>query len=410
MSGKAVAAFLALVTTPIIARIYFPEHYGTAAVFMSIITISSNVASLRYEAAVALPKDDDEATALLALSYRILFGVALVMLMFIGLYELSGAQSQALEVMGSWIWALPVGVLFLNATSIQESWLTRVKSFKRSSTALVIEKATTSGSRITLGIVFGPSVSGLLAGTFLGIVSRLATLRFTSLQGVRAALQKYQIGAMRNLSHKYSDFPKYNALASLVFALGQNLPVLLFGAMYSPAIAGFYAMANRLFQAPTSIVAASVRRVFLQRAADIHNQGKSLRRTYLLAIAGLGLLGAPLFFVLWYFGETMLGWLLGERWLIAGRYLEIMAPWLFSVWVASPCNSVFVVLREQKFFLYRQLAVTALRFSAFGIAYLDSAEPEWALAAYVSVTVVANVYSILSAYLLISRTTIRHRQ
>src|SRR3970282_496449 len=108
----------------------------------------SNAASLRYEAALALPKEPAEAIALMALAYRILFAVCFALWAIVGIYDVLGETWSVLKPIGDWLWALPFGVLLLATIRIQESWLTRTKSFKISSASLVVGNAMTSGTRI----------------------------------------------------------------------------------------------------------------------------------------------------------------------------------------------------------------------------------------------------------------------
>lgn len=55
MSGKTVAAAIALVAVPIIVRVFPPSDFGVAAAYLSIVEIVSNVASLCYKSALVLP-------------------------------------------------------------------------------------------------------------------------------------------------------------------------------------------------------------------------------------------------------------------------------------------------------------------------------------------------------------------
>lgn len=403
MSGKMIAAAIALLTTPIVARLFDPADFGVAAVFVSIISIVSNVSSLRYESTLSLPKQEEEARMLMSLCYGILFAICIAMATIVAILKTSGVRLATLEVLGVWAWVLPIGLFLLGALKVQECWLTRQKHFKLSSVSLVMGNTVTSGSRIAFGAAAGTSVYGLVTGYLLGISTRLLIQRSASREALRVSFRRLDWAAMRKVVREYSDFPMFNAPAGFLFSLGGNLPVLLFGTMFSPAIAGFYAMANRLAQVPTTIVANSMRRVFLQKAASIRNRGDNLRKAYLLATAGLALIGiAPLIIVTLY-GQPMLGWLLGERWLQAGRYLEIIAPWMFMIWVTAPANPVFVVLRHQKFWLWIQSTITVLRLAAFGIAYLAAADIEWTLRAFVNVTVACNLIAISIALWMIRR-------
>jgi len=292
-----------------------------------------------------------------------------------------------------------------SALDIQDSWLTRKRNFRTITTSLVVGTVVNSGSRIASGAIVGSSVFGLIAGNLLGMLCRLLLQIRASNKGIRATFRQMGWQKMRQTASQYVDFPKLNAPAAVVFSLGQNLPVLLMGIMFTPAAAGFYAMANRLSQAPITIVANSVRKIFLQKAADINNRGRSLRKAYLLATGGLALLGVVPFICIWLFGQPLLTWLLGGRWFEAGRYLEIMAPWLFMAWLVAPANPVFIVLRKQSYWLTLQSSLTLLRLAAFGVAFAIGAGSEWTLQAFVIMTVIGNLVTIFVAMMLISKTT-----
>lgn len=408
MSGKTIAAVIALFTMPIVARLFSPSDFGVAASFLSVIGIVSSPASLRYETALVLPKVESEATELLALANRILLFVCLLMVVFLAIYDIAGFRWPFLELLGSWMWLLPLGVLLTAGLQIQESWLARQEAFKLVAASTALGSAVTSGVRLIAGFVSGTTVIGLIGGNLLGLLGRFILQKTATLSSARATFSRIDLSETRRIASHYSDFPRLNAPAGLINALGQNLPVLLFGVMYAPAVAGFYAMANRLSQVPISIVANSVRRVFLQKAAAINNRNASLSKAFFLATGGLAVAGILPFGCLWFFGQPLLEWLLGERWHDAGRYLEIMAPWLLMLWITAPSNPVFVVLRKQHVWLTMQVWLTFLRLAAFGLAYVWSAGPEWALQAFVVATVAGNLVTIGVAGLLISRDATNH--
>ncbi|MBA3562429.1 MAG: oligosaccharide flippase family protein [Gammaproteobacteria bacterium] len=403
MSGKSIAAGIALVTMPIIARLFSPSDFGIAALFLSLGVVVSNVGALRYENALVLPDQEAEALLLMAFAYRLLIFVCAVLLLIIGGYELSDLTVPVLESLGMWLWLLPLSVLLLTMVTIQENWLARRKMFKVVATSMVVGTAVTGGARIGFGALAGSSVFGLVVGHMFGQVFRLAVQKSASSEGFRATFRPVGWTAIRRIATKYSDFPRLNAPAALLTAATQQLPVILFGVLFSPAVVGFYAMATRVSHVPIVVVANSVRRVFLQKAAEIGHRGRSLRSAFLLSTGGLVLLGAGPLAVLWFSGQPLATWLLGERWSEAGRYLEIISPWLFMIWVTAPSNPVFIVLRKQRVWLHLQLATTVFRMSTFGIAFGLEASPEWTLGAFVIATVIGNVVIIGVSLLLITR-------
>lgn len=70
MSGRVVAAGIALVTMPIVARLFTPGDFGVVSMFLSIVGIISHISALQYEGALVLPKEE-EALTLMAFTYRI---------------------------------------------------------------------------------------------------------------------------------------------------------------------------------------------------------------------------------------------------------------------------------------------------------------------------------------------------
>ncbi len=395
MSGKTIASAISLVTMPIIARLYLPSDFGVAAAFLSIVGIASNVATLSYGTAIVLPKDDREARTLVSLAYRVLFVYCALMTMVLVIYKAIGGSWTVLELLADWIWYLPLGVLLMAATSIQEGRLTRSTQFSRISASLVLGTVVNSTTRILSAILAGTTVFGLILSNLLGMLTRLLFQRSAKTGSKNVVSSAADIGSLRRTAFKYRDFPLFNVPASFIFAIGQNLPVLLFGIMFSPATAGYYAMANRLSRAPVTVVARSVRRVFMQKASAIRNRGGSLRKAYFLTTAVLLALGVLPFGALFFFGTEILGFLLGDRWISAGKFLEIMAPWLLMAWVTAPANSVFVVLQRQRLWLVVQVVTTVFRLGSFGLAMLLSWKVEQTLWAFVIATVAANVVTIL---------------
>ena len=407
MSGKTIAAAIGFLALPVVARLFLPSDFGVAAMFVSIVGIVSSVATLSYGAALVLPREDHDAMVLLAFVFRVLASVCVIFFVLLGIYELSPFSWPALELLGIWTWLLPLGVFLTSGIALQELWLIRIKAFKVDSTSLVAGNAVTAGSRIGIGALLGSSVFGLIIGYLAGLTSRLVLQQALGNIKWQAIFRRIGWLTIRDTARRYSDFPKLNAPAVLLFSIGQNLPILLFGVMFSPVVAGYYAMADRLSHVPISIVATSTRQVFLQKAASIDQRGGGLGKAFLLSTGGLALIGAIPFTCVWLFGQTLLTWILGERWFEAGLYLEILAPWLFTLLVVAPCHPVLIVLREQRFWLFMQAVLTAVRLGSFGLSYLISAGPTWTLKAFVIVSVFGNLSIVLAVLKMISRSESR---
>lgn len=67
--GTAGSQVIAMAAAVILTRLYGPESFGVLATFVSILALLNVVSSLRYELAIAVPEDDDEAVALVWLCF-----------------------------------------------------------------------------------------------------------------------------------------------------------------------------------------------------------------------------------------------------------------------------------------------------------------------------------------------------
>ena len=83
MTGTTIAQAIPIAISPILTRIYTPEDFGIFALYMSMASILSVVATGRYELAIMLPKKDEDAINIVALSLIISFLVSFIALLIV---------------------------------------------------------------------------------------------------------------------------------------------------------------------------------------------------------------------------------------------------------------------------------------------------------------------------------------
>lgn len=386
MSGKVAAAVITLMLTPIIARLFVPEHFGVAALFLSLATIFSPSASLRYDSAIVIAKSEDNAAVLLALSTRLLTATSLAIYFILLTLHYFNIPVPYAGKLGVWIWAFPLSIFLFGLVSIMENWLTREKQFKKMAYNYTTGTLLTTGSRLSLGLVFGSTIWGLIIGQFIGLTGRVGILLSAQRKLSRMLWGDAPWGRLKAVAKEYSDFPTQSAPTALVFNLSTQLPILMLGLLYTPAVVGAYAMANRLTQMPITTAADSIRKVLLQKLTEMSKLEKGLTRAYVKSTVAMALIGAIPFGILWMYGASLLSVLLGERWLSAGQYVEILAPWLFMMWILVPANPAVMVLRKQKLWLRIQTGSLIGRSLVFVAAYMLTKTPIWTLNALVIVS------------------------
>lgn len=395
LSGKAAAAVITLLAVPLIARLFEPEHFGVAALFISIFAPIGPISTLCYERATILPKEDEHAVKLVWLALAILAVFSAAFMLFLGLSESVNLNIPFINRVGEWKWLLPLALVFYGLMNIAENWLVRAKRFKLIASADVGQSLGTAFSRLLFGVLLGSSIGALITGYLIGLAVKLGLLGKGMWGVLRIKKSQYALNDIKIVAAEYSDFPVYNAPARFVRAFAQNLPILMLGYIFSPATAGFYAMANRLVRMPMDIAASAVRRTYLQRATELSQQGNKVYGMALKITVALALLGILPMALLWFEGQSIITWLLGDRWAEAGYYAQLLSPWLFSIWVTTPSSALVLVLRKQKLWLRIQIVITAMLTAVFFMAYLNDSNAADTLKMFVATATLANGVIIL---------------
>ncbi|MBK5965678.1 hypothetical protein CCR95_16700 [Thiocystis minor] len=397
-SGKAVAQIVLLGFAPIIARLFEPSDYGAAALLIAIAHIATPVATLSYSTAMQLTNRDIDARKLVAmvLISACLFVSIMTVLIFL-LNDLT--HSEFMKQFEGWEWIVPLMLLLYSIETVVSSWNTRMKQFKIQATTYVSGTVVGAGSRIVLGWVGGSSVGALMTGYLLGTLTGvICMVRRSSIFSQPKLQERESQSTFKQLAVQYRDFPLYATPTAMLQMASQQLPLFFFGSLFSPAAAGFYAMAERLVMSPFNLLQTSIRTVYTQHTADAIKKGRPI--SFLLTRASLFTAGVMLVpaLLLHRYGEPALTWLLSEKWSTAGIFLEIMSPMIFFSSLAIPANVVMVVCRRQSRLLGIQVTTSVALVVGVLIAYQFWGTAEAALHAIVIVYATRHLHVIMLAF------------
>jgi O-antigen/teichoic acid export membrane protein len=192
-------------------------------------------------------------------------------------------------------------------------------------------------------------------------------------RGAKFKFRFFDKGALLNFAHRYRRFPIMVAPASLMDGISVLLPILAITALYSPAQAGAYALADRALKIPVTLIGSSVLQVFYGRAAAIRGNPIEAKRLLWRTWRTLALLALLpcLFLVLW--GDVLFAFLFGVQWSEAGTFARYLAVGLLFYFVSYPTSNILVVNERTNSFMLWQLVqlvitVVALGLSAWPIA------------------------------------------
>lgn len=372
-TGTAVAQAITIVATPILVRIYTPKDFGLLAVLTTITGTVSIVASWRYETAIVLPDKDEDAVNLLVLCILIALGMSGLSLLVIALFHQQitfWLKEPELEL---WLWTVPPSLLLLGLYQALSYWSTRKQDFNWLAISRVSQFAVAIASQVAIGLLAKSGAIGLVSGQILGQFIGTAVLAGQIWKNYKILLIK---GAgwtnIKNQAIKYNKFPLYTSLPSLLDSLAVVMPVLFFTNLFGATITGYFSLATRIINLPSSLISSSVAQAILPRLAlDKAKNGqtaplvkKVLKRLIIFAF---------ILFILMQFSPFFFRVVLGVNWEVAGTYAKIMAAAVTLRFVVSPLSVVLIAYERQEAlacwqFAYMISTALALSHSTF---YLD---------------------------------------
>lgn len=360
-SGTAIAQALAILATPILTRLYAPEAFGLVALFTSITSILGVLACMRYELSIMLPERDEEACNLLGVSLA--FSVLIALLAGAAVWWGGGVALRWLNApqLTPYLWLVPAMVFLHGVFLALNYWNSRTKQFGRLSVARVTTSVGTVAAKLGVGYAGYPTGGTLIGATVGG--QALATcilggqiwrddgrlfLRSICLRGIFSGLTRYR------------KFPLYSTWSALLNAVSVQLPALLLAAFFSPVVVGLYALGHRMLSMPMRLIGGAIAQVFYQRASVAMAEGTIAAVVEKTFLALLCFAVFP-FILLLVIAPDLFQLAFGQRWVEAGTYMQILAPWLFFVFLGSPISTLPIVLEKQEVGLLFDIALISSR-------------------------------------------------
>jgi O-antigen/teichoic acid export membrane protein len=369
MSGAATAQLVNLAVAPLLTRLYGPAAYGELGIFIAILSVLSAFAAFGYPPAIVLARSDEEARALWTLSVGFGGAVAAVVLFFLLIFE---SDIRSLAHLGSdpfLLFLIPVIVWFEALFQAGQQWLIRLQRYGFNATVLVFQ-AVVSGVVKVVGGVVHPTGTMLVATALLAVPLNAATFLVALRQfGVRLSTTECSSTELKSVARKYIDFPFYRMPQSLVYVLGQMLPLIVVNSVFGVTAAGYLALTTSVLGAPTQILGKVVNDVFTPTVARTERDGQPILDLTLHVIAALGCVSILPFAIVIVFGPQLFGLVFGERWTPAGEYARWLTFAALSSLCSKPMFTTLVVLRRQGFLLVVGLASIVLRLGSLVIGH-----------------------------------------
>ena len=351
LMGGALAQLVPLLLGPVLARLFTPQAFGVFTTFSTVAATVAVVACGRYEFALPMARDEDEAAVLLALCVRIGLLVLVLSVPLAALLNMTGHLPLP--------WLLPLAVAAAGALQLLIMWSNRAQRFR----ALAISRVLQYGGAALLQVALGVALWGaarqpagaeaawalVIAPVISGVLAALVLVQPAPAGGWRALLPARAHPGMRQVAVKFRDFPLLNTPHAFLGALQDALAVAMLVAFSGHAAAGFWGLGLRYLKAPATLVGSAVSQALYPRLAGA--QPADAQRAVRQIMALLGVVALGLMLVLMVAGPWLFRLVFGAAWQEAGELARALAPYIAVHFVAAPLAVVTMAWKAQRWAL-----------------------------------------------------------
>jgi O-antigen/teichoic acid export membrane protein len=369
MTGTTIAQAIPILISPILTRIYSPDDFGELQIFMSIVAIFGVIATFRYELAIMLPKEEKDAKSLLTLSLFISLVISAVVGLFVVLFKNDMAEMLSNKKVAPLLYFIPLTVFFMGVTQAFNYWSTREKTFRRNAASRISQSMGIAGTNLGLGFSKTGSL-GLIIGNVAGQFLAALVLAWKTIFNFKSFRKDISKKLIKENAKKYKNFALINTPHALMDSLQDNGIVFILLYYFTSSLLGLYSFAFRILKAPVGLISGAIYQVFFERASKAQYENTNLQAMVIRMYGNLFLIGFPAFLILFIFAPPLFGFIFGEKWYISGEIAQILTPWLFLNFLASPVSSLAIIMNKQKEAMLITVVDISLRVAALVIGGL----------------------------------------
>ena len=349
MTGTALAQAIPIAISPILTRLYSPEEFGKAALYLSCVAILSLIVTGRYELAVTLPATDEEAAHVVTLTLKLSALSSLLLylpILFLGSTVALWLGNPSLT---PWFYLLPVSVFAAASFNVFQFWCNRKSQYRAMSVNRIQNAILASTFNVLLGV--SKTSGGMILGTVIGqaIASMLIGRRTWSTH--RFLLSATNWKRELALANRYSNHPKHIAPAQLIGAAAIQIPLIMVGSVYSLAALGFFSLAYRMVSLPSALIAGAIGDVYRKRISDAYSERGEFQSILVETLSQTALLAFPPFALVYIVSPPLFELVFGAHWRVAGEYAQILVVAAFFQFVFTPIDKGAVVVGATRYIL-----------------------------------------------------------
>jgi O-antigen/teichoic acid export membrane protein len=398
-SGTLMGQALVVISSPLLTRLFTPEEFGVFAVFAAIVGIAATLSGLRYEFAVPLASNDEDAAALVAVVVLTSGFLAAILAVFVWLIGDWLAGRLNVAELAHWFWLLPPALLIWGVGTALSYWSVRRHTYGVNALNRTVQLGTQTTGQLVMGVV-GWGAPGLIVGYLCGYATRLGHFLVRLPRSDRQLLAAWQWSRLKAVAREHWRYPAFTLPSSLLARFLQLGPAIIIAAMFGPAMAGFYAVAQRVVGLPIRMLGEAASQVFLGELRGLERP--ALRHLFLRTLALFGGLALVAMLPLLFFAPPLFRLLLGDGWDEAGIFVQLLTPLYIARFIDVPISQLLNALNRHQLHFFLTLLNTAALIITFSAAFFLSFSIFETIVLLSALQTMGNLYRLLRCWQAVS--------
>lgn len=344
-SGTVIAQAIPFLFAPVIARLYDAEQFAAFGTLLAVFNILNVVAAGRYEQAIVLPREREQASDLAKGALFLVACTTVLSALILLLFGKRIEQATSLSDLNRLIWPLVALTLLGGSQLVLLQWLLRNRAFPAIARQKVLQSIAVTGLTLLLG--WAAWHNGLVSGYLFGwLIYTAATawvvLRKFPLEGGWNTLH------IRSALRTYRDWPLHNAWPAVLNATASGLAVIYMVSFYNVQVAGEHNFARQYLLVPISMVSVALGQVLFERtAARVRERMPilaDLRKVTWVLVA----IALVIALIITFSGGTLFTFVFGEQWRFAGHAAGILIWGYSAQLVGGPLGAQLIAMGKVK--------------------------------------------------------------
>ena len=361
LTGNVVAQGLAFLAYLLLLRLFTPDDFGLCNVFFSYTEVLIILSTCKYEMAIVVAPDDNEASLLARLAFRLNALLTLLLFAVAAVMALTGVTLSNLPAI--LLLLLPLLVYFTGTYRIYVFLCNRHKEYRALALGEVVSVSGGTVTRILFGLL-APVLNlfhtiGLPLGSVLGKMAGHAYLHHVVCR--KNHYYHPTAAPLRPIARKYINFARYVMPRELVSSFSANLPLMWLSLYFDKPLLGLFSLALTFTQRPAGILANTFEKVLYQSSSVTVQQQLPLRRNILrfAFLLGVGVLAVAA--VVFLFAEPLFVLLFGGQWVGTGYYVRCLLPWMSILVISNSLSFISSIFGTQRVDFILQVVQLLLR-------------------------------------------------